>query len=562
MFLRLILAASLALALRADDHWTALKSGPFEVFTTGGDRAAREKLMYLEQFREALRVVTGKDELQLVWPIRVLVFKNAQQVPPATAHFALGRDARMEAVTESAPFSRDGVEALARILLDENLNRLPRPIEEGVIALMSTLQVDGTRITLGAPLPEAERSHGWALMQLVTVNPQYSGRVRVFISNLQQSSDFDAACKNAFEKSGTQMDKEADANLKAGSFQTGPVSGRAISMTRDFKPVQLEPDSGRIALADLALANRSPQAEPQYKALHGPAADEGMGLLALQQNKRNDAERFFESAVAAKSESARAWLEAAKLEPDDGKARVDLKKASELNPRWAGPYFQLADLDKMVPEQRAADLKKAASLDARNIDYWQALARAEVAAKNYPEAQKAMAGAERAAANDEERARMHQVQLELQRERADYEAAERKRIADAREQDLARVKAQSDAAIHAAEEEARKKMNPEGAAPPKDAVWLDQLNGNASADGVFERLDCIGGQARMVVKTGDGKIVQLLVGDPSQIALGGGGAKTFACGVQSGAPRVHVEYNPKTNAKLKTTGEVTSIEFR
>ena len=92
---------------------------------------------------------------------------------------------------------------------------------------MSTLDVDGTRVTLGAPVPEPERSHGWALMQLVTVNPRYSGRSRVMISNLEQSADFEAACKNAFEKTGAQMNQEADAYLKAGNFPTGPVSGRA-----------------------------------------------------------------------------------------------------------------------------------------------------------------------------------------------------------------------------------------------------------------------------------------------------------------------------------------------
>ena len=184
------------------------------------------------------------------------------------------------------------------------------------------------------------------------------------------------------------------------------------------------------------------------------------------------------------------------------------------------------------------------------------------AAKNFPEAQKAWAGAERAAANDEERTRIHQVRLQVERERADYEASERKRVADEREQDIQRVKTQSDAAIHAAEEEARKKLNPDGGEPPKDAVWMDQLNGNAKVDGVFERLDCMGNEARMVIKTADGKTVQLLIHDPGQIVLAGGGEKTFGCGVQRGGRRVHVEYNSKVDAKMKTIGDVTTIEFR
>ena len=37
--------------------------------------------MYLEQFRETLRVITGKEEMRMVWPVHVLIFKNAAEIP-------------------------------------------------------------------------------------------------------------------------------------------------------------------------------------------------------------------------------------------------------------------------------------------------------------------------------------------------------------------------------------------------------------------------------------------------------------------------------------------------
>jgi hypothetical protein len=559
VFRRLLLLASLPFALAADDRWTAVRSGPFEVFTNGSDRAAREKLMFLEQFRETLRVITGKQEIRLVWPVRVLVFKKQ---PTAAAAFALGRDARMGALSESGDFSRESRKELARVLLYENTNRLPQPIEDGIIELLSTLEVEGTHITIGAPVPEKERSYGWALMHLVTVNPNYSGRSRVMISNLEQSGDFEAACRNAFEKNADQIRRQAEEYLKAGNFPTGSVPARALSLVRDFKQEQLDPDEARLALADLLLAARSTQADGAYTALHGAPAAEGLGLVALGAHKDNEARRFFQSAVESASKNPRAWLELGRLEPDATKARADLKKAAELNPRWAEPHFRLAELDKENLEQRAVELKKAASLELRNIDYWQALARTNVALKNFPEAQKAWAGAERAAANDEERERIHQVRLQVEQERHDFEVAERKRIGEEREADIQRVKKQNDDAVRAAEEEARKRLNPTGATAPKDAVWMDELKGNASVEGVFERLDCIGRQARISVKTADGKSVQLLIRDPSQIALAGGGEKSFGCGVQPRSRRVRVEYLAKSDAKLKTSGEVVSIEFR
>jgi len=562
LFLLLLLAIMSPAWLLADDHWIALKSGPFEVFSNAGERPAREKLMYLEQFRETLRVITGKQEMRMVWPVHVLIFKNAADIPAVPKQFKLGRDARMAAITETGGFSKEDLQELARLLLYENTNRLPEDIEKGLIALVSTVQIDGPRITLGAPVSEAERTPGWALMHLVTVNPEYAGRSNVMISNLEQSVDFEAACHNAFEKSAAQIRQQAEADLKAGNFATTSISGRALSMTRDFKPAQLGVEDIPIARADLLLATgHTTEARTAYKAIHGPEGPEGIALMELDDQKDKEAKVALQEAIDGGSKSARAWLELGRLQSDAD----ELKKASELNPRWGEPYFQLADLnaavDKENLEQRAVLLKKAASLDPRSSDYWTALAKNDEAAKDFAEAQKAWSGAERAAASDEERERIQKVRLDVQAKRFDEEAAERKRIKDEAEADLARVKAQSDAEIHAAENAARKKMNPNGTAPPKPQAWYEAPTAGASVEGVFARLDCLDQRARVVIQTSDGKTMQLLMADPSQVSLGGGGEKTFSCGAQKQARQVTVHYNAKPDAKLHTAGEVVAIEF-
>ncbi len=555
MFLLLLLPAF----MRAEDRWIALKSGPFEVFSNAGERPAREKLMFLEQFRETLRIITGKEEMRLVWPLRVIVSKSGAPVDPAP--FALGRDARMVAVPESGEFSRDNRKELARILIRENTHRLPPDVEQGLIELVSTVQIDGPRITLGAPVPEAERSRGWALLHLVTVNPEYAARSRVMLSNLEQSGDFEAACHNAFEKTSAQINQQVDAYLKAGNFGTASISGRALSLTRDFKPVQLGSEDARTALADLLLANgHTAEASAAYKDLHGPEASEGLALVAIHDQKDDEARMALQDAIDSHSTSARAWFELGRMQSDADQ----LKKASELNPRWADPYFELADLnpaiDKENLEQRAALLKKAANLDSRNIAYWQALAKTYVAAKDFGEAQKAWAGAEHAAANDEEREGIRQVRLQVEEKHFDSDAAERKRLADEREADLERVKAQSEAAIHAAENAARKRLNPNGAVPPKPETWYQDSQTGPSVQGVFARLDCMGNQARLVIQVGDGKTVQLLVPDPSRINTGGD-EKSLLCGPQKQPRQVLVHYTAKPDAKLHTAGEATAIEF-
>ena len=551
----------LPFAVWGEDHWVDAKSGPFQVLSDAGDRAVRDKLAYLEQFREALGVTIGKNDLHLAWPLRVLVFKNAKELPTQDGGIALGPHAWMLAVTENGSFSPRSLKDLARIFLDQNTSRLPGPIEKGLIELFSTLEVSGTHVTLGAPVPPGERDRDWARMHLLTVNPDYFGRTRVLINNLEQSYDFDPAYRNAYQKTGAQIEKEVDAYIAVGNFGTTSVPGRALSPTRDIRPTPTDADAAKIAVADLLMAHKSPQAQAAYAALHGAAAADGLGLLAMQAHKNGEAHTLLANAIESGSDSPRAWFELGVLEPDAEKARKDLLKAGELNPKWGAPAFRLAQLED-DPGRKAVYLKKAASLEPRNIDYWQALAKADMAANNFVEAQKAWAGAERAAATPEERDRIHQVRLQVEQERADFEIAERKRLNEERERDIQRVKAQSEAEIHAAEAAANKKMNPDGAPPPKAVEWWSGAEGNAKVEGTLQRFDCLGKQARLVIAAADGKQVQLLVPDPSQIVLEGGGEKTLGCGPQRPPRKVLVQYNARVDAKLRTAGDVVSIEFR
>jgi hypothetical protein len=544
----------------AEDRWVAAKSGPFEVMSNGGDRPVREKLAYLEQFRAAFGTTIGEKDLQLLWPVRVLVFKNAKEMPAGPARFQLGRNAMMLGVLESAPFSPEAVKDLARLLLERNTAGLPPSVENGLIALFSTLEVNATHITLGIPVPPGERSRDWARMHMLTVSQDYFGRTRVFINNLAQTSDFDAAYRNAYQKTSAQMEKELDAYIHAGNFGTTSVSGLALSPTRDIRPTEVDAEKAKIALADLLLAAGSPQARAAYNALHGAAAAEGLASIALKENKTAEARTLLASALESGSDSPRAWYEAGVLETDTEKARKDLLKAGDLDLHWGAPAFRLAQLEE-DPGRKAVYLKKAASCDPRNIDYWQALAKAYIAAENFVEAQKAWGGAERAAATPEERARIHQVRLQVEQERADFEAAERKRSTEERERDLARVKAESEAAIHEAEMAANKKLNPDGAPPPKAVDWWNGAEGNAKAEGTLARFDCLGSHARLVISAADGKQVQLLVPDASKIVLEGGGEKTLACGPQRPPRKVLVQYNARIDTKYKTAGDAVSIEF-
>ncbi len=542
--------------LRAEDHWVSVRSGPFQVISNAGDKPAREQMEQLEQFRQGLGVVLGKQDLHLVWPLRIVVSKNEKYtVPPG---LPLARDAYFG--SSSRDLKGPHLKALARLLIEQNLQRLPAEIENGIVDLFSTVDIVGARITVGPAPPPAQRTRDWARMHLLVTDPAYSGRARVMISNLEQGSELATAYKNAFERTGAQIEKQVDSYLAAGKFGTTNVSGRTINATRDFHVQELESDAVKLLLADLLLAASSPAASAAYKALHGSGAAEGLGLIALREHREQVARALFGSAIASENASARAYFEAGVLESEAAKARTYLQKAADLNPLWPEPPFQLSAREA-DPDRKAILLAKAASLDPRNVAYWQALAKTYTAANQFKDAQKAWGGAERAAATLQEREQIREVRLQVQGERADFEAAERKRLADERAADLQRVKDASMADIHAAEAAARKRLNPDGGAPPKPVDWWSEPEAAARIKGALQRFDCVGKLARLVVQSEDGKTVQLLVRDPGKLVLVNGGDKALGCGVQQPPRNVDVGYTPKLDKRLGTAGEVVSVEF-
>lgn len=546
--------------LQADERWLELKSGPFVVLTNAGDKAAREQMAQLLQFRNALGVTLGKPDLHSFWPIRVVVARKSQPAA-ALAGIPLGRDAYMMVSPESGALPPDRLRDLARLFLDQNTARLPAEIESGLVDLFSTLQVSGTHITLGAPVPAAGRTRAWARMHLLSVDPAYAGRMRVLINNLEQIPDLDVAYRNAFQKTSAQIEKQLDQYMAAGVYGVTNVSALALSPTRDLHPQAADPDTSRLALADLQLCAKAPAAAAAYNAIHGPEAAEGLGLLALQAGDKAEAARLFASAVASGTKSARVYFEAGLLETDVSKGRQAFGEAAKLNPLWPEPLYRQALLFQDL-DQRSALLKKAAALDPRGVPYWQALAQSETDAARFVEAQKAWGGAERAAATPEERNRIRQVRLQLQADRASHEAEERRLRDEEAARDLQRVKDESMASIHEAESAANKKLNPNGTPAPKDLAWWSSPEAGSKVEGVLTRFDCLGRQARIVVQSAEGKTLHLMVRDQSQLTLAGGSEQTVACGPQKTQRKVLVLYNAKADKKLGTAGDAVSIEFR
>jgi hypothetical protein len=390
---------------------------------------------------------------------------------------------------------------------------------------------------------------------MIATNPEYTTRTRVLLSNLSHGATYDAAARNAFEKPAAEMDKRAAAYLATGKFESIPVSGRALSPD-DFTVREAESYDGRIAMADLLLADpaRAGDAERAYKALNGPEATEGAAILAARRHEP-EAQKLFQAAISAGSKNPRAWLGSGTKE---GAIR-----AIELHKKWPDPHVRLAELGT-APNVKAAELGKAAELAPRDSELWKRAALAYEDAKQFSDATKAWAGAERAAATDGERERLRQARIENDRKRAEFEASERKRIADEEARELEKLRNAAMAEVRAAEEKARKEMTKDGAVPTNVQPWWEGPGGPAEkVNGVLQRVDCLaGGRARLIVKTQAKSPVQLLIREPGKVVLTGGGVQSLGCGVLQPPKQVTVEYAPARDARLGTIGDVHVVEFK
>lgn len=557
---RIALLALVPWLALAENHWVQFRSGPFELYTDGNSKLGRETLGWFDQLRYVLGYMLGNPDLQTARPVRILLFRNAKEreIYPYVPPILDGRDRWDILLAAGAPIPREVLRECTRLFLESNTGRMPPAIEHGLADLLSTIQVNGTLVTLGSPPPPSERTRDWARMHLYATNPDYYAKLRILLYNLQKGADEDPAYLNAFGKSRTAMEKEVDQHIAAGNFQASQVDAKALSVERDYKEQPLLSKEVRLAQADLLVGEPSRR---EYRALiqeneYVAAAYEGLGIMALRDKQDDEARRDFLEATNAGTPSARSYIEYARLEPDNAKALAALDKALKLNPRLAEGYT-LIGRRQTDGVKKIQYLEKAAQLSPRDAARWEELAKACLDEKAFDKAAQAWRNAEQAATTPLDRERYAAARVAIDQQRLDWEEAERKRLAEEHEREIRKLKAQAIAELRAAEAKANAG---EGPPPEKVEKWWEGPKPDGRAAGNLTRVDCLGRQLRLVIESDDHKLTRLLVSDPSNLAVLNGGEQKLSCGAQK--PRqIVVEYFARRNAKLATVGEVATIQF-
>lgn len=527
------LLLTLTFAAPASADWVFFRSGPLEVWTDGDHNAARRALANFEQVRWWTAKALGKTEITPLWPVRIVVMKKPAP-KSRTPRLELRRDSYAAGMAAADPVPRQWLSDFIHILLAEDARPMPAATHNAFARMISAMEVKASRTTLGKP--EGNLDRDWARMHLLLVNPTYAGRSRVFFYNLQQGAPVDVCYRNAFEKTEKEFEAEVDAYFAAGKFEPRETSGKPLNPERDYRERTGDPTRARILVADLS-ADRG-----EYRAVINAGeknsdAFEGMGM--------------FDEAIQNGSESARAWLRYAVAEKDVEKARPALRRAMALNPRWAEPHARWADRET-APERKVPPLKRATELDPHNLVYWQALAEAQTAAKDFNGAQQSWRQAERAAPTEEVRVTIERRRLEYEKNRMDLEAAERHRREEEKRKELEKLKQEAEANVRAAEAKANAGNAPLD--PNRKVVeWWDGPKPASTTSGALERIDCGRGPAKWIVREA-GKLKTFTVPDPSKVAILGAAEVTLGCGPQKPPRKVKIEAG--------AAGEILTVEFQ
>ena len=253
--LALFLAAS---ALAAD--WTEYRVGPLRVISNAGDGDARKQLTEMEQIRYVLGGMLGKDPLrheglEVIWPITLVLFDSERDraAYALPTPFIEGGSANLS--TTPSPAWRSDI---VRQLIEANAGRMPQEIETALADLFASVEVKTTRVVIGAPVAglSGTRLREWAKFHMLATQPEYAGRLRVYLKNLQ-GADLSLAAFNSYNVNEAELNRRMNAYADRGVFQPTEVFGEAITPSKEFYERRLPETEVDALLAELKAAGKT-----------------------------------------------------------------------------------------------------------------------------------------------------------------------------------------------------------------------------------------------------------------------------------------------------------------
>jgi tetratricopeptide (TPR) repeat protein len=539
----LAILAIFACSAAAASKWIRVSSPSIEISTDCSESTARAVLNHFETLRNVFRTDYASDAR-----VRVFLFSSEREFEkyrsdPAAAGFYRNEDGDdLIILPESSALKRIAAHEYLHMVMHHASPFLPRWLDEGLAEFYSTLSINGAKMRIGETIPahlsllshepwlNAEDlalgspadgrifyAESWALVHMLSLTPPWREKMPEFVKLLSQGQKQDEAFPAAF---GISME-EAVSILHLSLHKLGEITS-AAPPKQTPEPVQsasMTPLEATLALGDLALRTqhedlaRSLFQKAKNENPQSPGAIAGLGALALAEDRRDDARREFERAIALGYRDANTTFQLAALTHDNAL----LEKTVAIDPNFAEAHFLLGvrATDDGNFASAVEHLRDATALQPRRFSYWHALSYAQ-----------AKSGDRQAAAESARRASV------LARTDTEEKMAASLSLLASESPLAARVK------------------KPDVIVPPS---WQNR-KGDARIEGTLTNVDCAADPVRLDVSA-SAKTFALTVRNPAEVELvnADGVSTTLVCGQQS-LPVV-VEYIDRSH-------EITRIEFK
>lgn len=582
-------------AISAAPQWTYASSDHFEVYTTGGDRRAREALASFERVHAFFTDYMNLS-LMAAKPTRLIVFSSEGEFKPYRAN-AVSRAYYQSAADRDYIVMSSLDEESQRVVVHEYVHLLVRrsnldyPIwlNEGIAEFFSTIEPQGSNMAVGRvpidrlqylntearliPLPRLLAveyndpeynttahagtfySESWALVHMLMTDVRYRPSAHTFLNAVGNGTEASAALTAAFGKplAAVQSDLEGYIRKQTYAYFTTPYKEPKIS---DKMPVRTA-DSFEAGLvtANLLAANPGKEAEARtaFDAL-SQVKPKDIGLLEsrasfeLRRGNSDAAEPLLKEAIALGTTNPATFRDYATRFglPLDTEEML-LSKALTLDPADLRVRLDLADVQ--VRSRKGADALTTLSPvthvgpdDAFRL--LELLANAHVMERHLPEA----IGAARQGLDHARTPQEKQYATTLLQSITDY-------------------------ANRVAESEALRKS---AAAPATSASSSNAPTSTPAAQPSTRRLDTmtmppltavgrlknmICGAPPILEVAAEGGTLRLVIDDPLKIrVLGSGQAQVdLTCGPQD-VP-LKVGYEPAADRARNTVGNVRLLDF-
>jgi hypothetical protein len=370
-------------------NWIRVSTPSVEIFNHANENTARPLLNRLETLRSIFRESSIAESPE---PLRVFLFSSEKEfskyrAEPSTAGFYT-RDVDKDFIVLGQSFALNRIAAheYLHMVIRHSSPLLPAWLEEGLPEFYSTAPISGTKLRIGDPIPlllnllqsepwlSAEElgsggskdclifyAESWALVHMLSLGPGWRGSLPQFIQLLAQDRPQSEAFFVAFGASMTDALAALHSyrnDPKVVTSSAPPVEDVKLSPTTKLDPLEIS-----LTFADLALhTGRRSLARSlfEHAAQDHPestAAIAGLGFLALAEDRKEDAKRYFEKAIAAGYKNAETFFQMAALTKDS----EFLKKPSQSIPTLPTLIFCSAS----TPQIKATSLRPSIICTAR-----------------------------------------------------------------------------------------------------------------------------------------------------------------------------------------------------